>query len=409
MTEFDVGAIHVAVEDWRRIVRSLHVATSVDERMGGSVLAPLSVARSLIGIGEEAEVAATHESTDSVDHLGRNFPNVTVHLFPRAVPRHNFRSPGLRSWLRDHVRDYDIVQIHSVFSFVTLYAAWACIRTSTPFVVCPHGQLEPYDLCKHRAFKLAFGVFLVRPILSRARAVLAATAAEVASMRTFGARCPQAVATLPVFESTDEGDGLAFRTEHGIPAAARVVLFIGRFDEKKGLQFLIPALADVKAAHPDLYFLLAGGGQPDEEAHVISLIELHGIAGWTRQPGFVSGTAKKSAFAASDCLALPSLNENFGITVVEALLASVPVVVSSEVYVGEVPVASGVGLACEPTVASCASALSDFFDDGRRARQMVGRAREVALHHFAPDVAARELTAVYDSALAARTGTWTGR
>ena len=69
---------------------SLHVATSVDERIGGFVPAPRLVARSLVRIGQPADVAATHEPSGSVNYLERDFPEVAVHLFSPEAPRHEF-------------------------------------------------------------------------------------------------------------------------------------------------------------------------------------------------------------------------------------------------------------------------------------------------------------------------------
>lgn len=381
------------------MTRSLHVVESLDERMGGSVRAALDVCRALTERGHEATLVGTTTSEDHLAYLGEGYAALPYYLFKRRFPRHYFRAPGLRRWLKANVRKFDIVEIHSVFSFVPLYTATACQDAGVPYLVRPHGSLEPYDLRKHAQAKKVYGSCVVRQMLARAERVVLATKQEADRLRTFGASPAVEVVPLPVYEAGHTGDAAAFRERYAIPAEALVVLFMGRLDQKKGLQFLLPALATLKKSIPHLWFVMAGSADNSTSAGVDDLITRNGMDAWTIRCGFLSGTAKQSALAAGDIFALPSLNENFGIAVVEALYAGMPVVVSDQVYIHDVVVGGGAGVQCEPSQGSCEQALRTLLEEAERRREMGERARALAKSHFAPEVSTSRLLSLYAEVL----------
>lgn len=374
------------------------MATSFDEKMGGSVRAPLNIAKYSVAAGVHADVVATFDVADDVSYLSTEYGEVRHKKFVRAFPRHNFRSPTLSRWLLRHVSDYDLVEIHGVFSFPPLYAATACVRARVPYTVRPHGQLEPYDLAKHAAAKQAYGRVMVRQLLHRSATVLLTTRQELERMQGFGASCRQRVVRLPVQEPAGRGDGRLFRARHGIPEDAVVVLCLGRFDHKKGMHLLLPALAALKQEHPRLWLLLVGSGDAAATRAIRKMIAETGVSGWCSEVGFLSGHHKQSAFAASDIFALPSLNENFGIVVVEAMYASLALLLSDEVYVSDIPAQGGAAVLCQPTVASCTTELGRLLREGDLVA-MGKHARSLALTHFSPQTATRELLTVYTDIL----------
>ncbi len=227
-------------------LHSLHTVASLDEEMGGSVRAPLMLADALVAAGHRATVVGTYQAGDAIEYLQREFPQVEWKVFPRTTPAHYFRSPDLRQWLMRHTCDYDIVDVHGLFSFVPVYSTWASRRSRVPYVLHPHGSLEPFDLRKHANLKRFYNPLILRPILKHSSAMILTTELEQTRMRRFGGREPTTyVVPLPV-QVAPTGEGDRFRRAFGIPESAPLVLFLGRLDAKKGLQFLIPAVATLR-------------------------------------------------------------------------------------------------------------------------------------------------------------------
>lgn len=376
-------------------MKVLHVVDSLAPHMGGTARAPLDICAGMAERGDDVLLVSTVTALEDVSYLAQEYKQVPIRLFTRRFPRHNFRSPSLRRWLAANVGRYDLVEIHGVFSFVPLYAAWACTRSGTPYTVRPHGSLDPYDLQKHTVAKRILGPWVFRPFLQCARGLILTSKAEADRLVTFGARTQKFVAPLPVCPAAHRGDGKAFRASRGIPVNATVVLFLGRIHPKKGLELLIPSLASLKQSFPELWFLLVGAGEPKHLREVEALLREHGLAPWTTRCEFLSGPAKQAAFASSDVFALPSFNENFGIAVVEAMYCGLPVLISTEVYIHDVVAAGNAGTVCETTLDSCRAALVQLLADEALRRRMGVRGPVVAREHFSQHRAVQILDEVY--------------
>lgn len=376
-------------------MKTLHVVDSVDPYMGGTARAPLDICAGLLNLGESVYLVSTAGSGQAGLGSGVEYAAIPHRTFPQRFPRHNFRSPQLRRWLRANVGYFDLVEIHGVFSFVPLYAAWACRRSGTPYTVRPHGSLDPYDLQKHAFAKRMLGPIAFRHLLDGAGAVVLTSQMEADRLVALGAAPRKVVAPLPVRPSHHMGDGKAFRNEYRIPREATVVMQLGRIHPKKGMQFLIPSLGELKRCFPNLWLLIVGSGEPNHILELDCLLRKHDMAAWTTMAPFLTGESKQSAFDASDVFALPSLNENFGIAVVEAMYAGVPVVISTEVYIHDIVASGGAGLVCEPTVSGCQAALRALLADEARRRDMSDRGPSVADKHFSPEATLPSTISVY--------------
>lgn len=376
-------------------MRVLHVVHSLDDRMGGAVHAAVGLAAHVGGVdGVETVLASTVQPGDDHAYLDRLAPDVERHVFPRSWPAGRFQSAALASWLRRSTGSFDLVHLHGVFHAPALAVRRACRTAGVPYLLSPHGQLDPFDLAKHRRQKQLFGPVAVRPLVGDAASVVLTTAEEEARLVTFGAEARTVVVPLPV-APLGPGDGAAFRARHGIPADAVVVLFLSRLDVKKGLNLLTTAMAGLDGA----WLVVAGSGDPAVEADLATALDGTDLGRRTVRTGFISGTDKDDAFAAADVFALPSRNENFGIVVVEAMGAGVPVVVSDETYIHAEIEAAGAGSVCRVDASSCRDALRPLVTELARRAEAGRRAAELARSRFSPAAATSAMVEAYRSLL----------
>ena len=382
-------------------MRVLHVVGALDARVGGSTTAGVDTAGHLRRLGVEADVAGTWESPSAADYIVASWPELPVRGFPRRPPHHYWRSPALRAWLRAHVVDYDLVCVHGLFKFPFVDAARAAARGGVPYLVQPHSSLDPYDLRKHSQLKALFGPLVVRPMLRRAEGVLLTTDRERARLVTWGADPEAHVLPLPVTAPTALGDGLRFRAAHDIPPDAPIVLFLSRLHRKKGLERLFRAVARLAQQHPDVVLVVAGTGKPTYEAELRRVAE--DTAGTARVvwAGHLTGEEKWDAFAAANVFALPSDNENFGIVVLEALLAGTPVVISDEVYLGDELASFGVTV-CGSDADATHDALAAVLADPDAARRRTAIAAAQVRDRFEPAAVAARTLDLYERVLGQR-------
>ncbi|MCA1708593.1 MAG: glycosyltransferase, partial [Actinobacteria bacterium] len=234
-----------------RPLRVLHVKGNVDAKLGGSVTAITGIAQTTVVAGDRATILATVDhATDDLD-LVLSVDGVNVVLLPRQRPAHYCVSLPLLSWLLRRVREFDLVEVHEVFAFPTMAAWLACRWRRIPLIVHPHNSLDPYDLRKHTRLKQ-----FLRPVLRRllrdTTALWLTAQLEADRVVDYNTGTRRVVTPLSVRRPDVEGDSRAFRRRHGIEEDLPIVLFLGRFDPKKGLERLTAAFERVHLAMPDV-------------------------------------------------------------------------------------------------------------------------------------------------------------
>lgn len=378
-------------------LRVLHVKADMNPRSGGSVTAVHSVCDVTRLVGDECEVVCVGR-----DASGRGNP---LRTFAPSWPRRLGTSMPLVRWLRRHVREYDLVEIHEIFTVTAWLTALVCRHARMPYIVRPHGSLDPFDLHKHRRLKRALGPLLRLIYLQGAAAICLTTAEERDRLVVFGAdSIPRYAIPLPVDHPDLRGDRTAFRRCIGADDSQFVILFLSRVDYKKGIPRLLEALFALRADGADVCLAVCGTGTPAYEREIMAKVDQLELGSATHFLGFLKGQDKTDAFAGADAFVLPSDNENFGIAVVEAMYAKVPLVISPNVYISSLLNEARAALVVDTAPAAIASAIRLLMNDPVAASAMAERAALVAASHFAPSVVATKEAVMRREIIASTTG-----
>ena len=227
-------------------------------------------------------------------------------------------SHGLSRALREAAPTVDVIHNHGLWLMPNVKAGSAAVGGRTPLIISPRGMLAPAALAFSRSKKRAFWALLQGPVIRGAACIHATSDQEYEEIRSFGLANP--VAVIP--NGIDLPEVPAGRR---MSAAQRVVLSLGRVHPKKGLAHLIRAWSKVEASCLDWRLRIAG---PPEAGHDDELRALAMALGLSRVSveGPIYGEAKTIAYQDADVFVLPTLNENFGLTVAEALAAGTPAI-----------------------------------------------------------------------------------
>jgi len=112
-----------------------------------------------------------------------------------------------------------------------------------------------------------------------------------------------------------------------------IVLFLGRLTIQKGPDYFVEAARTVLEKMPHTYFIMVGSG--DMKEHIMEDIAYSGLS---KNFVFVEamGPLAYSFFSHADVYVMPSLSEPFGLTVLESMRNSTPVIVSRQSGVSEI-------------------------------------------------------------------------
>lgn len=357
--------------------------------------------RELVGLGVDVTVFTTVKDgpRDLDVPIAREVlvDGVKVYYFPVHFPRFYVRSPACAAALKRRAREFDLVHIHGIYLYPTAAASRICHREGVPYVISPHGMLDPYAInVRNRWRKRLYLALVERENLKHAAALHFTTAEEQRLAATL--RIPFRSFVVPLGLDITEFNGMdaqsdACRQKDG--ACGDTVLFLSRIDPKKGLDLLIPAFAVVAAARPETRLIIAGPDNTGYLRKVQQLVSKHRLQDRVTYPGMLLGDKKLSALRRAAVLVLPSYSENLGIVLLEAMACGKPVVITNRVNIFREVVDSGSGLATDCDPEAIAEAILFVLDNPERAREMGQRGRRLVETTFTWPSAAQRMLEVY--------------
>jgi glycosyltransferase involved in cell wall biosynthesis len=370
----------------------LHIMPSLARAYGGPTQSLLGFLDASHRAGVRTDVVAPHAPDEDLAWVRPLLPSGTELLtFPARGPGHMTLAPALLRHVRRAASRYDAVHVHGVFNLVSDLGARAALAADAPLVVRPFGTLSRYTFEYRRGWaKRLYYRVLEAPTLRRAAVVHFTTETELVEADRPGMGLgPKGIVVPPPWSGP-------LSPPRPSASEPRVVLLLSRLHPVKAVEALIDAWPRVVGARPGLRLVIAGDGPPEYVNRLRERV-LHSPGGPhdIRFSGFVNGDAKAQVFADADLFVLPSFHENFGIAVLEALAAGLPVVVSPDVQLASFVVEHRLGLVSDREPGALAnSILSALADDGLRRRCALEGA--ATIHRvFSPAVIGVKLRELY--------------
>jgi glycosyltransferase involved in cell wall biosynthesis len=309
--------------------------------------------------------------------------------------------------LRHAIGEADVLHCHTLWSPVVSRSAALARTMGKPYVIAPHGMLDPYSFAQKRLKKRAYLETIERKTLSAASRILfTADDEKRLAEGTIGAIPNAEVIPLgadrPPKDRTDlRGQFLGLYPEF---REKRLLLFMGRLHPKKRPHVLLDVLAATCSHTPDVMLVYAGSGDANYIDEIKSRARDLRLSGSVRFLGHLSGEAKHAALAAADVFLLPSHQENFAIALAEALHAGVPAILTKRVNIWQEIVEAGAGIAVddEPLVENLTHAVRGLLRDPERRAAMSASAVSLATCAFTWDTTCKRTLEVYEDILAGR-------
>src|SRR5262249_36020810 len=136
-------------------MKILHVLPDVDSLAGGIPIVATHLAAAQAALGHRVCVAAYRKVSEEqrITHelsLIPGFARVQVEYIADLTRRECLLGLQTRRRIDTLIRDFEIVHIHGVWDLVERLAARAARRAGVPYVITPHGMLDPYSLSQKK-------------------------------------------------------------------------------------------------------------------------------------------------------------------------------------------------------------------------------------------------------------------
>ena len=298
------------------------------------------------GIGDVAQAMIRHQNKlafeshlwfpgdlDKKEEVRRltNVPSNQIEALKTIGPHELGITPALISKRKFASSNFDIIHQHGAFLPISLFTK--SISKKVKVLISPHGLFEPERLEMHSSKKKIARFLFENSNFRKCSCIVACSEQEALNLEALNFEVP--IAILPngieegfLLKKTTKEERLSFRKKKKIPEGKKVLLFISRIHPLKGLELLLDVIAKMKEKFKKSNWLLviAGIDENNHEEELKKIVRDSKLEDIVQFVGPVFDEEKILMFDIASTFILPSLNENFGIVIIEALARSIPVI-----------------------------------------------------------------------------------
>ena len=296
-------------------MKILHTITGLGVMSGGTSTCVYELVKALNQNGLSTDILTNVGSTKNPLISNDNF----IHTVNAKYRTPFSFSSTMRKALRE-INDYDIIHINGLWSEQSLYSAHIAKKRGIPYIVSPHGMLYPQALSVKPFRKWLMRKFLFDRMLSCAACIHATCEEEKEHYQSLGftneVRVIPNILQLPDYLKDIPHDRQKKR-----------IGFLGRLHPIKNLPALLEAWRLLGAKTDEAELLIIGSGDNEYEGKLRNIAKKCPFDN-IRFCGFVNGIDKFRLLGSLSALCIPSHQENFGMTAIEAMAIGTPVIAS---------------------------------------------------------------------------------
>lgn len=329
------------------------LADSLSRNGGGLQEVQLALAKQLLAAGHDLSIFGIHDDFFEADLIRWQpivpFAAKSMHLFNLSY------SPALmKAALKSNA---EIMHLHTLWKYSSKIVYRWSKRKSSPYVVTPHGMLEPWAKKNSGLKKKIAGLLYENRMLRGTACLHVFTEKELQDIRSIGLTCP--IAIIP--NGIDLETIAKKRQERMDLPRTRLMLYLGRLHPKKGLSMLLKAWSKIVALNDNGGYkdkldpavkgtwklVIAGWDQNGHESELKKLCDELGLSrADVSAEDFVTGhrnvsgmpqvifvgpafcEIKSRLYSMVDSFVLPSLSEGLPMTILEAWANCLPVLMT---------------------------------------------------------------------------------
>lgn len=382
-------------------MRVLHIVASLSSEWGGPPRVVQGLTEALARRGVEVSIFVPLRRGEENSLI---YPKgVEVKTFKESLPVSRIwrvYSPAFAKALNKEIFGFDLIHIHEIWHHSHFVAYRAAKKSKKPFIITPHGALEPWCLKWKYVKKKIFAALIQKSILKEANVLHALTQREAKDIKSFVG--DNKIAVIPNGISPEEFQNLPLplEIEKKYPELTnkKVILFLGRIHPKKGLDILAEAFGKIVGNRKDICLFVAGPDNNGYQEKIKSILAKNNVLDKVIFSGALGGKDRLAALSRADMFVLPSYSEGFSMTILEAMVCRLPVIITNQCNFPEVR-ENEAGLVINPSTDELVKAITKLLENSALSKEMGENGRKLVLEKFTWDKIADKMINLYKNAI----------
>lgn len=304
---------------------------------GGGARVTYEISKALSRHGHEVQLLTLDLQNSNLNLTGKGYCKETIdgidvykfrHLGKNYTKKNKiFVSPDLIRYLKHNIESYDVVHLQDLISFQAVGTSYYCKKNHVPYVLTTHGSV-PWLLGRRLPNKLYSNIG--RWVCDNAAMVLALNDTEVELYKRIGIESSK-ITVIPnginVSDYTHLPDAGMFKSKYRIPSNDKIILYLGRVHESKGIDLLVDSFKEIAKKRNDVKLVIAG---PDDGflSRLIDSVDLSDINDSVIFTGYISHEDKLAALRDAAVLVIPKFT-GFPVTFLESCICGTPIVTTN--------------------------------------------------------------------------------
>lgn len=379
-------------------MKILHVVQSLDPAWGGIARVLPELAAGLAAGGDMCRIA-----TLAGGRYGTP-PNVSgVEVLKFAAPDASKlgKSSDFNRDIGRLVGEADLAHLHGLWTGQNWAAGKAARKARRPYIITPHSMMMPWAWQRSRLKKKLAGALFEHANLRGAALLHALSHGEADAIRALGFNSrielvPNGLHTAQ-FASLPAPDDFIRRFPE--TRDRRWILFLGRISEQKGIIEAMRGCFDAAAGGKEFQLIVAGNDEFGLQKLLETAVRRKGLEGRVTFTGVLDRPTVLSVLSRTTLLLQPSKSEGLSLSILEAMAAGVPVLISPACNMPEVA-SHGAGRIVEPERGAISTALKQLFSlTPAELTSMGTRGRDLVRNRFDWSKVLPEYRKMYKSAM----------
>lgn len=311
-------------------MKILQVIPRFNPNLGGGVHVVYNLSKQMTKRGHEVTIITTDYGYDEEYAKTIRKEGVEVIPFEHIVNVCLFiPSPKMKSWLSKNIQNYDLIHLNGARAYQNNIVHKYAKKYGIPYILQAHGSM--LRIVERQKLKQLYDIVWGYNVFRDASKVLALSHSEGDAYKIMGVNedkikiVPNGIDLLEFDDLPKKGE---FMKRYSIQADTKLILYLGRLHESKGIGLLLQSFAELLIKLNGVKLVLVG---PDErfESKLKQCVETLGIEKHIIFTGLVPNSEKLMAFVDADIFVTPKFY-GFPITFAESCVCGLPIITTNE-------------------------------------------------------------------------------